>query len=193
MLEQTNTLLSRAPIGLLPPVICFLTGSSGCGKTHLATALNEQFDPEKAAVYFFDRIGIPTVEQMISEFGSTEKWQEVTTHKWVKRLSEIRDKALVVFEGQYHPKFALDAANELGLKDFKIAVVTADPSIWEARLRGPREQPNLVTDEMRNWARFLREETIRLRGADTSASNLDSNLQEVAALINPMLAARITG
>jgi hypothetical protein len=195
MLEQTNALLTRATVGSKPPVLCFLTGSSGCGKTHLAKALEDRLDPEKAAVCYFDRAGVPSPEEMIAKFGSGEKWQEVTTHAWVETIAAMRDKAVVIFEGQYHPKFALDAISVFGLVDFKIAVVTADQSVWEDRLRGPRGQAFLVTDDMRNWARYLRDETVQRGGSiiDTSASDLDKNLQDVAALINPMLTDRIQG
>jgi hypothetical protein len=188
-LEQTNSLLQKAPIGTWPPAVLFLTGSSGCGKTRLATELETRLDGVKSSVLYFDRIGVPPVEEM------PKNWQEETTHTWVSQIAAIRDKALVIFEGQYHPKFAFDAIATVGLKDFRIAVVTAEQDVWEARLRGPRQQPNLITDDMRNWARLLRSETEARGGAviDTSASDIEKNLQDVAALINPMLAARILG
>lgn len=156
-------------------------------------ALEKRLNPEKAAVHYFDQIGVPSNEQMVAEFGSGEKWQEATTHKWVERISKIRNKALVVFEGQYHPKYAHDAIAKFGLRDFQLAVVTADIEVWTRRLIGPRGQPDLVTNDMRNWAKLLRDETVRLGGSiiDTSASNLNQNLQDVAALVNPMLSAKI--
>ena len=191
-LDQTISLLLVAPVGKQPPIICFLTGSSGCGKTFLAESIAVKLKGLKAEIIHFDRVGVPTVEKMISECGSVDKWQEKTTREWVNRIAAIRDKAVVFFEGQYNPKFALDAAMAKGLKDYKLAVVTADQTIWQARLSGSRGQPALVNDDMRNWAKYLKDETVKLGGAviDTSKSNVDKNIEEVMTLVNPLLARR---
>ena len=192
-LQETNTLLEHVEIDGRPPVILFLTGSSGCGKTYLAQALETHLNQEKSAVRYFDRIGVPTVERMISDFGSPEQWQEATTHTWVENLGNIRDKVLVILEGQYHPRFVLEAAQEVGLSEFVLSVVTASQTVWEERLRGPRGQPGLVTDDMRSWAKFLRDETVNRGGSviDTSDSNLEKNLDEIGGLVNPMLRRRV--
>jgi hypothetical protein len=46
-----------------------LTGASGSGKTAIAKAI-EKGPPKIADVFFFDRIGVPTSDEMISEWGS---------------------------------------------------------------------------------------------------------------------------
>ncbi len=191
-LEQTNLLLRRVALRDQPPVICLLTGSSGAGKSYLAEALETRLDSERAGVYFFDRIGVPPVERMVAEYGSGEKSQEAKTHEWIERLAAIQEKTLIVFEGQYHPRFAIEACRRLELKEFVLAVVTCNERVWEQRLRGPRSQEYLVTDDMRNWARVLRDQTVALGGAviDTSESNLETNLSDVARLINPLLRQR---
>jgi hypothetical protein len=194
-LEETNTLLAAAEEEDRSPIVMFLTGSSGCGKTYLAQALEARLNQDRSAVRHFDRIGVPSVEQMIRDFGSPEKWQEATTHQWVESFAKMKDKVLVIFEGQYHPRFVLEAARSVGLPDFVLAAVTADQEVWEGRLRGPRGQPSLITDDMRNWARFLRDKTVSQGGAliDTSDSNLEKNLDDIGALINPLLKRRIRG
>lgn len=194
-IEQTNTLLGRVSVGAQPPVICLLTGSSGCGKTHLSKALASELDPNRSEVFYFDSVGVPSPAAMVRDFGSGERWQEVTTHKWVERMAAVRDKGLVVLEGQFHPRFALEACRASGLKDFVLAVVTCDEQTWISRLHGPRGQPELVTADMRNWSRVLREETVKAGGAviDTSDSNVERNLSEVGKLVNSLLRARIMG
>lgn len=195
LLATTNRLLQQVKIGTSKPILCLLTGSSGCGKTHLCEALEAELNASRAEVRYFDKIGVPSEDEMMSRWGSGEKWQEAMTHEWIERLISMTDKALVVFEGQYHPRFALEACKRHEISEYLICVVTCDQSVWEARLRGPREQPDLITEDMKNWARVLREETLRLGGSviDTSESNLTKNINDVVGLINPLIEARING
>ena len=192
-IEGLNKSLCQVEVDGSAPVICFLTGSSGCGKTYLCKAMSEHLDPDHSEVVHFDSIGVPSEAEMIEGWGSGRGWQEAMTHEWVQRISRMADKVLVVFEGQYDPQFALDSCREEEIENFVLAVVACDESVWEARLQGPREQPELITEYMRNWARVLREKTTELGGVviDTSASNVDANLLDVMNLINPVLNSRI--
>jgi energy-coupling factor transporter ATP-binding protein EcfA2 len=187
-LQHINQVLDKVDCGTPPPRFLFLTGSSGCGKTYLVEALARELDAAKVAIYYFDRIGIPPQDQMIAECGSIERWQEKATFEWMKRLAQIDDKALVIFEGQCNPQFIIDGAAAAGIENYKIAVIVADEKVWEARLRGPRGQAFLVNEDMRNWARFLRERTVALGGAiiDTSDSDLDKNIGDVAAMVETL-------
>lgn len=182
-LETLNQLLENTPVGNTPAVL-FLLGSSGCGKTYLSEALKNRLNSDKAEVLFFDSIGVPSESEMIERCGSGEQWQRETTHAWIREISEKKDKALVVFEGQYRPAFVTEVLDKHGINNAVLAVVTCDERAWIERLEGPRKQQELVTDDMRNWAKFLREETIKLGGhvVDTSASDLEVNLAEVASL-----------
>jgi shikimate kinase len=53
----------------MPLVI--LIGASGSGKTTIARAIQERY-AESVDVFFFDRIGVPSIEQMIARYGSGE-------------------------------------------------------------------------------------------------------------------------
>lgn len=192
-IDQTNSLLERIEIDNHPPVICLLTGSSGCGKTHLSKALAAKLNPERAEVFYFDSIGVPSPEEMVRDYGSGEGWQEATTQRWIERMAVVRNKGLVILEGQYHPRFAIEACRAQGIKDFILAVVTCEEQTWVARLHGPRAQPELVTQDMRNWARVLREETTKAGGAviDTTEADVGRNMSDVGKLVNVLLARRV--
>jgi hypothetical protein len=38
--------------------------------------------------HYFDSIGVPTPEAMISEYGGGEPWQRAMTERWVRRLAD---------------------------------------------------------------------------------------------------------
>jgi energy-coupling factor transporter ATP-binding protein EcfA2 len=189
---EVNSLLRKAEISGVPPVLCLLTGSSGCGKTYLCKELATQLDSERAAVAYFDSIGVPSEKEMKGGWGSAEKWQEAMTHEWIERISGWTDKALVVLEGSYHPRFVLEACSKLGIEDYVLAVVSCSEEVWIRRLQGPREQPELVTPDMRNWARELRDRTVELGGSiiDTSESDVSKNVKDIGELMKPMLQRR---
>jgi uridine kinase len=56
----------------MPLVI--LIGASGSGKTTIARRIEDRF-AEDVEVFYFDRIGLPSPEKMIAEYGSGEAWQ----------------------------------------------------------------------------------------------------------------------
>jgi dephospho-CoA kinase len=62
----------------MPLVI--LIGASAAGKTTIAKAIEARHGDE-ADVHYFDRIGVPSVEEMIAEYGSGEAWQRVKTNQ----------------------------------------------------------------------------------------------------------------
>lgn len=192
---EANLLLRKAEISGIPPVLCLLTGSSGCGKTYLCEALDKELDSERAAVAYFDSEGVPSEKAMKEGWGSGEKWQEAMTYEWIERISGWTDKVLVVFEGSYHPRFALEACSKLGIEDYVLTVVSCSEEVWIRRLQESREQPELVTPDMRNWARELRDRTVELGGSiiDTSESDVSKNLKDISELVKPMLQRRGAG
>lgn len=190
-LDGVNKLL--AAIGFSPPpFILFITGSSGCGKTFLCEAIAEHLSKERAVVRHFDSIGVPTDREMIENWGSGRAWQEAATHAWVERLTKEGGKPLIVLEGQYHPRYLIDACRIHQLTSYKLVVVSAREDVWTRRLTELRGQAELVTDDMRNWARVIREATLEMGGAviDTSESNLKANLAEIAEIIKSGIRVR---
>ena len=173
------------------PLFLFLTGASGAGKTHLAQALQHCLDANKAHVAYFDNIGVPPLEQMISEFGSGEKWQEAKTHEWIQKLAAMREKKLLLLEGQFNPVFARDGLIRAGINNYILVVAHCEDVIRESRLKDLRKQPELVNQEMRNWAKFLHAKTIELGGTalDTGSNSLAFSIDSLAKKINAKLSS----
>jgi len=61
-----------------------LTGASSSGKTGIAEAIACRYG-EHVDVYHFDRMGVPSADQMTADYGSVQTWQRSKTHdEWRK-------------------------------------------------------------------------------------------------------------
>jgi dephospho-CoA kinase len=167
------------------PRLVVLTGASGSGKTTLAKALAAQPDGG-VEVLFFDSIGVPSAEDMVSQFGSGEAWQRAKTIEWMQTIAHIlRKGASVVFEGQTRISFIEEAVASAGISDVRIILVDCADEVRTRRLRAERAQPDLATAKMTDWARFLRAEA--RRGGheilDTSALAPDACVARIRSYI----------
>jgi len=68
--------------------LVILIGASGSGKTTIARAIEHRY-PDEVEVLYFDRIGVPPVEEMIAEYGSGEAWQRAKTLDWMAKLAQF--------------------------------------------------------------------------------------------------------
>lgn len=146
------------------PCLVLITGASGCGKTTFLQELAKVFEKNTVSINHFDDVGVPSVEVMIEKYGSCEKWQEAMTHAWIEKLSKILDKKLIVLEGSFNPAFALSKLQELKIKNYRLVCLHADRQVRDKRLIEIRKQPELATDDMENFAQFLRAKTLALGG-----------------------------
>jgi ABC-type glutathione transport system ATPase component len=78
--------------------LVILTGASGSGKTTIARAFSNLY-PTLAETCFFDSIGAPTPDEMISEFGSGEEWQRMKTVAWLSEINTRLASRAILFEG----------------------------------------------------------------------------------------------
>lgn len=190
-IEYLNKLLQRQKetFNNKSPLFIFITGASGAEKSYLARALEQKLSSEFTSVDYFDRIGVPSLEDMIKEYGSCEKWQETMTHKWVEQLSVKKDKKIIILEGQFNPQFAAEACHYFGVSHYVLILLHANRKVRDHRLIIERAQPELANDTMNNWAEFLKHKTQEMEGIiiDTSDSNIHSNLDEIASLIEGKL------
>lgn len=183
----------RAILNSLPsersgsPLIVFVTGASGAGKTYLVDSTEAKFSHPKLQYIRFDRIGVPSEEEMVLKFGSGENWQRETTREWVRRfVEEYPGKHLFIFEGQYNLDFADTACREFGIVLSRSIVVTVPDDVMEQRLTMLRGQPELVNDDMRNWSRTLKEQG-QAKGALILDTSKLSTEQAVVELLSEAL------
>ncbi len=166
----------------MPLVI--LIGASGSGKTTIAKAIEGRY-PDRIRVFYFDRIGVPSAEEMIAEYGSGEGWQRAKTIDWMAKLAEIsRSGQNVLFEGQTRLSFIEEGAWAAGGTSYVPVLVDCDDETRTKRLQFERNQPELANADMMNWARYLRVEAEKNCCAilDTSALSLEESVERIVSV-----------
>tara|TARA_Y100000310_G_scaffold339688_1_gene433167 strand:- start:19377 stop:19907 length:531 start_codon:yes stop_codon:yes gene_type:complete len=144
--------------------IFFITGASGTGKTSLVSELKKKYKNKNWTFLNFDSIGIPSSEEMIKQSGSGENWQRDTTFKWIKKmLNEYKEKEIIIFEGQVNLKFIKDGFSQNNFSNFDIILIDCNEEIMTKRLTEDRKQPELLTQDMKNWLKFLRKQAKDLK------------------------------
>ncbi len=154
--------------------IVLITGASGSGKTTVLKTLEKMLPAEQIATYYFDSLGVPSLEEMIAEYGSPEQWQKATTEIWIEKLALINEPKLLILEGSFNPEFAVNALQNLGLTDYHLFCLHAERDVREHRLIHDRQQPELANQDMENFAQFLRRKTLELGGHIIKSPAIDS-------------------
>jgi shikimate kinase len=166
--------------------LVILTGASGSGKTTIARAIEHRYADEVEVLYF-DQIGVPSVEQMIAEYGSGKEWQRARTLEWMAKLAQFaKSGRRLLFEGQTRLSFLEEGASAAGGLAYFPILLDCDDETRSKRLAIERRQPELADEKMMNWARYLRSEAKR-RGCevvDTSSLSLDEGMSYVMAKLN---------
>jgi len=92
---------------------------------------------------------------MAKEYGTSEEWQRVKTIQWGHRLKEAEGEKIIL-DAQTRPTFIEEACREVGISDYKIVLFDCSDEVRRERLTR-RGQPELASDAMMHWAKFLRE------------------------------------
>lgn len=104
----------------------FLIGASGAGKTAVSKRLEGERD-FAVQVFYFDTIGVPSIDEMWKQFGSGEEWQRVKTVEWVATL---KDKWLshgdTLLDSQTRPAFIREACKKHGIENYSIILLDCD-------------------------------------------------------------------
>lgn len=168
------------------PLVIFISGVSGSGKTTLLKKICSQVPAESTACLHFDSIGVPPVEEMISKYGGPSEWQRAMTERWVdKLLNEYKDKKLIFLEGQVNLQFFEESCKKHNFTDYKTILIHCDDAIRHERLRINREQPELINQDMDNWAQFLKRQAIEMNVPilDSGKMTIDEMVNWVAIII----------
>jgi adenylate kinase family enzyme len=165
-----------------PPAILFISGASGVGKTTVLQTLKQRDVNRRYVFVHYDSIGIPTREEMIAEAGSLGNWQEITTHRWIKEISEkYQSTRVVIIEGQSNLDFISDAFRKNGVTRCATVLLDSDWDTVKDRLIIYRNQSHLVTDDMKNWLSYLRNQAQQrgIRIVDTARQSPDQIAQVI--------------
>jgi energy-coupling factor transporter ATP-binding protein EcfA2 len=163
-----------------------LIGASGSGKTTIARAIEQRY-VDDVEVFYFDRIGVPSAERMIAEYGSGEGWQRAKTIEWMMKLASVsRSGRRLLFEGQTRLSFLAEGAEAAGGLAYLPILVDCDDEIRSRRLSLERKQSELASKDMMDWARHLRGEAGRCgcEILDTSTLSLEQCIRHVMGRLN---------
>jgi hypothetical protein len=139
--------------------------------------------PEAIEVLFFDSIGVPSTEAMITEYGSVEGWQRAKTSEWLQRLVPLSSSGRrVILEGQMRLSFLSEGASAAGLPSYMPILIDCDDATRVRRLIVDRQQPELASDDMMKWAAYLRAEALHVECdvLDTSMMSIEEAVSYVA-------------
>lgn len=171
------------------PALLVVTGASGVGKTSLVRGV-EALGIPGVGCYYFDSIGVPSLEDMASRFGSPAHWQAAAIDHWIALLLSNEDSVQVaVLDGQVRPSTVQVAFERLGARLTQIVLIDCSHTERNARLRGSRSQPELANAEMDCWAAYLRGQadalTLPIIGTtqlplEDAVSSLVAHIQDLA-------------
>ena len=171
--------------------ILVVTGASGAGKTATVRALDARGIPG-VRCFYFDSIGVPTAEVMERDYGGGEQWQASATGEWLTRLGGLPDSIrLAVLDGQTRPSFVFGAAARAAPRVVHVALLECSSDVRGARLRGPRQQPELADARMDQWAAYLRgqADAYDLAVIDTTSLTVRQAADQLEELVRRLIEA----
>ncbi|MGH7576588.1 MAG: hypothetical protein ACREM1_15865 [Longimicrobiales bacterium] len=121
---------------------------------------------------------------MAREFGSGEAWQRWATERWVSELA-AREAPLQLIEGQTRPSFINAAVARYPSIESTIVLLDCRPAGRTLRLSGTRNQAELASSPIENWAAYLRgqADALGLHIVDTSDLSIEELAREIESLI----------
>lgn len=164
-----------------------MTGASGSGKTAIAKAIEETYS--SITVLRFDTIGVPSAEVMAT-FGCDHQpggaWQRAMTFQWLERIVPLLSEGKsVLFEGQMRIAFIREALTASGIENARVLCVECDDATRLRRLTHDRLQPELASESMIGWSRYLHQEALQAgyEILDTTHRSLPESVGYVLAIL----------
>ena len=171
------------------PALLVVVGASGAGKTTLVARLAALARPG-VGCYHFDTIGFPTADDR--RFANGEAFQAWALDQWVERLVRNDDGMQVaVLDASVRPSGVRTAFARHGVARGEVVLVDCDYAERNARLRGPRGQPELAHAQMDCWAAYLRgqADALGLFILDTTRQTPEESLRALRERVVALLAA----
>jgi hypothetical protein len=171
-------------------MILVVTGASGAGKTAAVRALESRSIPA-VRCFYFDSIGVPSVEVMERDYGGGEAWQAAATAQWIARLGDLPNEVSVaVLDGQTRPSFVFAAATGAAVHSVHVVLFDCSSDVRAARLRSGRGQPELASTRMDTWAAYLRgqADALGLPVIDTTALTVAEAAEQLSAHVQRLIA-----
>jgi thymidylate kinase len=170
--------------------VFFITGASGVGKTTLVQRLRRCLtDTTKIAIFGFDSIGVPSLEEMKQVYGSPQQWQKEATKRWVAKILYEVPEPVVVLEGQVNIDFIYGAFADHNFSAFNVILIDCSEAEMIRRLRSDRGQPDLANESMKTWSAYLRKqaEERRLPVIETSRLSIGDGVKELREILTNAL------
>jgi dephospho-CoA kinase len=161
----------------------FVIGASGSGKTSAVHELERTSAPG-LKMFFFDRIGVPSEQERIEKWGSGGGWQRAMTVEWVKRMRPELSNSDVLLDGQTRPSFIAEACEINNVGRHKVILIDCSEDVRRERLMR-RGQPELASEQMMEWGRYLLRETGNIGG--DIIHNDDLSIAETARAIQAIV------
>lgn len=120
---------------------------------------------------------MPTYQEMVKMYGSTEAWQKNPSKQWIQKLILLK-KPLIILEESFNPEFVVNSLKQYDKNNYLIFCIHADQKIREDRLVIMLNQQELVTQDMENFSQFLKNKTAEMGGI--IIENNSQNTREIA-------------
>lgn len=164
-------------------MLYFVIGASGSGKTSAVREL-ERTRQSGLKTFFFDSIGVPSEHERIEKWGSGDGWQRAMTIEWVKRIRGELTNSKALLDDQTRPSFIAEACELNDVRSYKVILIDCSDEVRRVRLLH-RGQPELASERMMEWARYLKRETMGAGGE--IINNDDLSIAETAVALEAIV------
>jgi len=164
--------------------ILVLTGASGAGKTTLLREL-EKLKIEGIACLQCDSIWYELPDDVRAD---GEAAQDAILEHFAKPALAAPGVEVAILDTQIRPHKALALLRRLGCAVHQVVLVECVQDEREARLRGPRAQPELASAQMENWAVYMRgqADALGLDSIDTAGAPVTVTLRRLQGIVESL-------
>lgn len=161
--------------------ILVLTGASGAGKTTLLRALEAMEIPGVACLACDSVYG----ELPDDVRADGEAAQDAILEHCVKGALGQTGLKVAVLDTQIRPQRALALLRRLGIAVRRVVLIECEQAEREARLCGPRAQPELADPQMEHWAAYLRgqADALELDRIDTTREAIHASAARLRGML----------